>query len=74
MRLWVGLLDILSYMGDRVQWIQVPSHVGLEGNEIANDLAISGMCHSPLWGVVHGRLIPPPDVGAVTAIPVGVIF
>ena len=35
--LWVELLDILSYMGDRVQWVQVPSHVGLEGNEIAND-------------------------------------
>ena len=40
--------------------------MGLEGNEIANDLAISGMCHSPLWGVVHGRPTPPPDVGAVT--------
>ena len=65
-RLWVELLDVLSYMGDRVQWVQVPSHVGLEGNEVANDLAIDGMCRSPLWGVVHGRPAPPPVVGAVT--------
>ena len=46
--LWVELPDMLSHMGDRVQWVQVPSHVGLEGNEIVNDLAISGMCHNPL--------------------------
>ena len=59
MKLWVE-------MGDRVQWVQVPSHVGLEGNEIANDLAIFGMCHGPSWGVIHGRPTPPPDVGAVT--------
>ena len=65
-RLWVKLLDILSYMGDRVQWVQVPSHPGLEGNEIANDLVIAGMCQSPLWGVVHGRPAGPPVVGAVT--------
>ena len=52
-------------MGDRVQWVQVPSHVGLEGNEMANDLAISGICHIPLWGMIHVRPTPPPDVGAV---------
>ena len=39
-RLWVGLLDVLSYMGNKVQWVQVPSHVRLEGNEIADDLAV----------------------------------
>ena len=53
-------------MGDKVQWVQVPSHLGLEGNEIADDLAIAGMCKSPLWGLVHGRPAPPPVVGAVT--------
>ena len=24
--------------------------MGLEGNEIVNDLAIAGMCQNPLWG------------------------
>ena len=56
---------MLSYMGHRVQRVEVPSHVGLEGNEIANDLAICGVCHSPLLGVIHGRPTPPPVVGAV---------
>ena len=50
----------------RIQWVQVPSHVGQEGNETANDLAISGMCHSPLWGMIHGRPALPSDVGVVT--------
>ena len=53
-RLWVELLDVLSYMGDRVQWVQVPSHVGLEGNEVANDLAIVGMCRSLCGGWYTG--------------------
>ena len=66
MRLWVELLDILSYKGDRVQLVRAPAHVGLEGNEIANDLASAGMCPKPLWGVVHGRPAPPPAVGAGT--------
>ena len=65
-RLRVELLDILSYIGDILQWVRVPSQAGLEGHEIANDLAISGMCQSPLWGVVHGKPAPPPVVGAVT--------
>ena len=56
--LWVELLDILSFMGDRVRWIRAPAHMGLSGNEVANDLAVAGMCQSPLWGVVRDRPAP----------------
>ena len=77
-RLWVELLDTLSYMGDRVQWVQVPSHVGLEGNEIANDLAIAGMYQSPLWGGGTRETGPTPGCGssdgAGSPVPFGVII
>ena len=66
MALWVELLDVPSYMGDTVQWVQVPSHVGLEGSEIATNLAMFGMSQSSSWGVVHGRPTPPPVVGVLT--------
>ena len=32
-----------------------PVTCGPEGNEVANGLAVEGMCHSPLWGAVHRR-------------------
>ena len=51
--LWVELLELIEELGPRLQWLWAPSHVGLEGNEVANGLAAEGMCQSPLWGVVH---------------------
>ena len=51
--LWVDVLELIEELGSRLQWLWAPSHVGLEGNE----LAAEGMCQSPLWGVVHsGRV------------------
>ena len=49
----VELLELIEELGPRLQWLWVPSHVGLDGNKIANGLAAEGMCQSPLWGVVH---------------------
>ena len=40
-----------------------PSHIGLEGNEVASGLAVEGMCHSPLWSVVRGKTVRVPRVG-----------
>ena len=32
-----------------VRWEHVPAHVNVQGNEVANGLAMEGMCSSPLW-------------------------
>ena len=50
MRLWVELLGLLSSPGNRVRWILAPGHMGLDGNEIANELAVASMCQSLLGG------------------------
>ena len=55
--LWVELLELIEELGPRLQWLWAPSHVGPEGNKIANGLAAEGMCQSPLWGVVHSGLV-----------------
>ena len=51
--LWVELLELIEELGLRLQWLWAPSHVGLEGTEVANGLAVEGVCQSPLWAVVH---------------------
>ena len=51
--MWVELLELIEELGPRLQWLWAPSHVGLEGNEVANGLVVEGMCQIPLWGVVH---------------------
>ena len=35
--------------GRRVRWEHVPAHVNVYGNEVANGLAVEGMCSNPLW-------------------------
>ena len=30
-------------------WEHVPAHVNVYGNEVANGLAVEGMCSNPLW-------------------------
>ena len=35
--------------GREVRWEHVPAHVNVQGNEMANGLAMEGMCSSPLW-------------------------
>ena len=35
--------------GREVRWEHVPTHVNVQGNEVANGLAMEGMCSSPLW-------------------------
>ena len=35
--------------GREVRWEHVPAHVNVQGNEVANGLAMEGMCSSPLW-------------------------
>ena len=42
--LCVELLELIEELGLRLQWLWAPSHVGLEGNEVANGLAVEGMC------------------------------
>ena len=44
----MDLLDLIDEMGPRAQWLWALSHVGVEGNEVANGLAIEGMRQSPL--------------------------
>ena len=63
--LWVELLGLLYPMGDRAPWIRAPAHMGFEGNKIATNLAVAGMCQSPKWEVVSGMVVRPPLVGLV---------
>ena len=65
--LLVELLGLLYPMGDRARWIRAPAHMVFEGYEIANNLAVAGMCQSTLWEVVSGRVVRPPLVGLVRA-------
>ena len=51
---WVELLELIEELGPRLHWLWAPSHVGLEGNEVANGLAVEGMYQSPFLGGVHG--------------------
>ena len=48
MDLWTHVLDILEKVGSEVQWLHVPSHIGIRGNEKADTLADEGRRRSPL--------------------------
>ena len=43
------LLQEMATPGREVRWEHVPAHVNVQGNEVANGLAMEGMCSSPLW-------------------------
>ena len=46
---WEMLLQEMAKPGREVRWEHVPAHVKVQGNEVANGLAMEGMCSSPLW-------------------------
>ena len=49
MPVWEVLLREMAKPGREVRWEHVPAHVNVQGNEVANGLAMEGMCSSPLW-------------------------
>ena len=49
MPVWEMLLQEMAKPGREVRWEHVPAHVNVQGNEVANGLAMEGMCSSPLW-------------------------
>ena len=46
---WEMLLREMAQPGRELRWEHVPAHVKVQGNEVANGLAMEGMCLSPLW-------------------------
>ena len=46
---WEILLREMATPGREVRWEHVRAHVNVQGNEMANGLAMEGMCSSPLW-------------------------
>ena len=46
---WEMLLREMATPGREVRWEHVSAHVNVQGNEVANGLAMEGMCSSPLW-------------------------
>ena len=46
---WEMLLQEMAKLGREVRWEHVLAHVNMQGNEVANGLAMEGMCSSPLW-------------------------
>ena len=61
-RLWVELLELVESMSRRVRWVCAPDDVGLEGNVIANSLAIFGMLESAMGRGECKSSPPPPSV------------
>ena len=47
--LWINLLELLDLASTNYEWIMVPSHVQVEGNERADTLAELGRKSSPLY-------------------------
>ena len=43
------LLQEMAKPRREVRWEHVPAHVNVQRNEVANGLAMKGMCWSPLW-------------------------
>ena len=56
--LWVQLLTLLESSNTVFQCIKIASHVGLHGNDVADDLANRGRLMSPLYQSARCR--PPP--------------
>ena len=46
---WEVLLREMATPGREASWEHVPAHVNVQGNEMANGLAMEGMCSSPRW-------------------------
>ena len=46
---WEMLLQEMAKPGREVRWEHVLAHVNVQGNEVANGLAMEGMCSSPPW-------------------------
>ena len=46
--LWTQLLHENESQGTTIQWLHVPSHVGVDGNTLADQLADIGRRHSPV--------------------------
>ena len=46
---WEMLLQEMAKPGKRVRWEHVRAHVNMQGIELANGLAMEGMCSSPMW-------------------------
>ena len=75
--LWTQVLDILEKIGLEAQWLHIPSHIGIRGNEKADTLAEEGRRRSPLLrGHVSAGLTaledvepPPPSGSAVPRTP-----
>ena len=51
--LWEQLLSELGERGKEIIWVEVPSHVTVEGNNEADRLADLGRLASPLTPVSH---------------------
>ena len=43
------VLREMAKPGREVRWEHIPAHVNVQGNEVANGLAMEGMCSSSLW-------------------------
>ena len=49
MPVWEMLLHEMEKPRRDVRWVNIPAHVNVHGNEVANGLAMAGMCSSSLW-------------------------
>ena len=49
MPLWELLLQEMHKPGRQARWEHVPVPVNMCGNEVANHLAVEGMCSNQLW-------------------------
>ena len=60
-RMWIFGWNILTHLiaGVEFQWIEVPSHVNIPGNEQAAELAAPGRKSSPLYAAACRRIQPP---------------
>ena len=47
--LWPQLLEAIQSFGTIFQWVKIPCHVGLHGNDAADELANRGRLMSPLY-------------------------
>ena len=57
--LWIVLMDLLDSMRAVWEWIKVPSHVDIPGNDKADALAEQGRPSSPLYCDVRRPPVPP---------------